>query len=61
MLGYKCCLPVHQHELKGIMDNYYQKVDESIRRQTEDQRAQVLEYLKQLNADQKIIEVRLVK
>ena len=59
LLGYKCCLPVHHHELKGILEDYYNKV----KKNQDDARATMFEYLRKMEEDksQEPLEVRLVK
>lgn len=62
-LGYGCCMPVHRHELNGILEKYQKNMNE----QLSEQRAQLLEYFKQQEAAERadkrehVVSVRIVK
>jgi hypothetical protein len=60
-LGYGCCLPVHHHELQGILENYQERSALALQQQLSDQRAQMFEFLKQQEEQKDVLEVRLVK
>lgn len=60
-LGYDCCLPVHQHQLSKLFENYQKNMHEMIGTQLAQQRAQIFEFLKQQEGEKRPIEVRLVK
>jgi hypothetical protein len=63
LLGYKCCLPVHQHELNKILKDQYKATTENMQLQLDHQRGQLFEFFRQQEEqkEQKVIEVRLVK